>query len=200
MHPVEVTGSRGRVRLREFRATDAPALHAVYGDPVATRYLSFEPRSTDEVELILRRIVAEAQAVPRREYAMAVELTHAGSRGEGAADAAVIGEGPVIGMARLAVGDHLSGQIGFALRQDRWHRGLGTEAVQALLELAFGRLGLHRVWGARSPTNEASARLMTRIGMREEGRIRDHVFVRGAWRDSVVHSILEDEWSAACAS
>jgi RimJ/RimL family protein N-acetyltransferase len=56
------------------------------------------------------------------------------------------------------------------------------------------------VWGARSPTNEASARLMNRLGMREEGRIRDHVFVRGAWRDSVVHSILEDEWVAPRAS
>ena len=47
---------------------------------------------------------------------------------------------------------------------------------------------------------EASARLMSRLGMREEGRIRHHVFVRGAWRDSVVHSILEDEWVAARAS
>ena len=185
MHPVEVTGSRGRLRLREFVTTDASALHRVYGDPVATRYLSFEPRSTDEVELIVRRIVVDARAVPRREYAMAVVATDDGS---------------LIGMARLDVGDHRSGQIGFALRPDRWHQGLGTEAVQALLELAFGRLGLHRVWGARSPTNEASARLMNRMGMREEGRIRDHVFVRGAWRDSVVHSILEDEWVAPRAS
>jgi RimJ/RimL family protein N-acetyltransferase len=72
--------------------------------------------------------------------------------------------------------------------------------VQALLELAFGRLKLHRVWGARSPVNEASARLMAGVGMAEEGRIRHHVFVRGAWRDSVVHSILEDEWVAARAS
>jgi [ribosomal protein S5]-alanine N-acetyltransferase len=194
MHPVEVTGCRGRLRLREFDAADVPALHAVYGDPVATRYLSFEPRTSAEVELIVKRIVADAGTVPRREYAMAVELTHAGGRVEVPAGTAVIG------MARLAVGDYRSGQIGFALRQDRWHQGLGTEAVQALLELGFGRLGLHRVWGARSPTNEASARLMTRIGMREEGRIRHHVFVRGAWRDSVVHSILEDEWVARRAS
>jgi len=192
-----VTGSRGRVRLREFDAADVPALHAVYGDPVATRYLSFEPRTSEEVELIVKRILADARAVPRREYAMAVELTHAGGRVEALPMTA---EAAVIGMARLAVGEYRSGQIGFALVRDRWHQGLGTEAVQALLELGFGRLGLHRVWGARSPTNEASARLMTRIGMREEGRIRDHVFVRGAWRDSVVHSILEDEWVARRAS
>lgn len=202
MHPVEVTGSGGRIRLREFVTADVSALHAVYGDPVATRYLSFEPRSRDEVERIVKGIISDARAVPRCEYAMAVEVTHASGRAEAPGDAVGIGTslGVVIGMARLAVGDYRSGQIGFALRPDRWHQGLGTEAVQALLELAFNRLELHRVWGARSPTNEASARLMTRIGMREEGRIRDHVFVRGAWRDSVVHSILEDEWVARRAS
>jgi ribosomal-protein-alanine N-acetyltransferase len=191
MHPVEVTGARGRVRLREFRLGDAAALHLVYGDPEATRYLSFEPRSREDVELIVGRILVGARAVPRREYAMAVERTSSPPGGDGAA---------LIGMARLAVGDHRSGQIGFALRPDHWHQGFGTEAVQALLLLAFERLALHRVWGARSPTNQASARLMSRLGMREEGRIRHHVYVRGAWRDSVVHSILEDEWVAARAS
>jgi RimJ/RimL family protein N-acetyltransferase len=185
MHPVEVTGRRGRVRLREFRADDVTALHLVYGDPEATRHLSFEPRSRDDVELIVRRIMTDARAVPRREYSMAVETT---------------GDRLMIGMARLAVGDYRSGQIGFALRPDHWGQGLGTEAVAALLELAFGRLGLHRVWGARSPTNAGSERLMSGLGMAEEGRIRHHVFVRGEWRDSVVHSILEDEWGTARAS
>ena len=134
MHPVEVTGSRGRVRLREFDAADVPALHAVYGDPVATRYLSFEPRTSEEVELIVKRILADARAVPRREYAMAVELTHAGGRVEALPMTA---EAAVIGMARLAVGEYRSGQIGFALRPDCWGQGLGTEAVQALLLLGF---------------------------------------------------------------
>lgn len=31
--------------------------------------------------------------------------------------------------------------------------------------------------------------------MTEDGRIRDHVFVRGAWRDSITYSILEHEWA-----
>jgi RimJ/RimL family protein N-acetyltransferase len=31
-------------------------------------------------------------------------------------------------------------------------------------------------------------------GMVEEGRIRHHVRARGVWRDSIVHSALEDEW------
>lgn len=37
---------------------------------------------------------------------------------------------------------------------------------------------------------------MNKLGMIEEGTIRGHIRVRGTWRDSVVHSILKDEWSA----
>ncbi|WP_131736946.1 GNAT family N-acetyltransferase [Actinomadura roseirufa] len=90
-----------------------------------------------------------------------------------------------------------SAQLGFALRADQWGRGLGIETVRLLLRLGFEELGLHRLWGARSPDNTTSARLMAKLGMIEEGRIRDHLKVRGAWRDSVVHSILEAEWYSA---
>src|SRR3954462_13878880 len=99
MHPVEVTGSRGLVRLREFTADDVGALHQVYGDADATRHLSFEPRSWEDVELIVKRILVDARALPRREYAMAVETTE---------------DSTMIGMARLVVGDYRSGQVGFA--------------------------------------------------------------------------------------
>ncbi|MFM9444536.1 GNAT family N-acetyltransferase [Streptomyces acidiscabies] len=86
--------------------------------------------------------------------------------------------------------------LGFALNPTSWGTGLGTETVRLLPALAFEDLAPHRVWGARSPTNEASARTMTRAGMTVEGRIREHVHKRGAWRDSVVHGMPEREWRA----
>lgn len=100
----------------------------------------------------------------------------------------------LIGTARLALGEHQSGQIGFALRTDQWGQGKGTDTVRLLQHLGFRELGLHRIWGARSPVNEASARTMLTAGMVEEGTIRGHLFIRGGWRDSVVHSILSDEY------
>jgi ribosomal-protein-alanine N-acetyltransferase len=36
----------------------------------------------------------------------------------------------------------------------------------------------------------------TSAAMIEEGTIRGHLFTRGAWRDSIVHSILSDEYKA----
>ncbi|MFI0410456.1 GNAT family N-acetyltransferase [Actinomadura sp. 3N508] len=73
-----------------------------------------------------------------------------------------------------------SAQLGFALRADRWGKGLGAETVRLLLQLGSEDLVLHRLWGARSPDNAMSARLMTKLDMIEEGRIRGHLRLRGA--------------------
>ena len=177
MYPVEVSGER--LCLREFTASDVDLLLRIYGDPEATRHLSFEPRTREQVARFLTAAAEQARAVPRVEYALAV------ARKDG---------GELIGSARLALGEHRSGQIGFALRADQWGQGLGTETVRLLLALGFNRLGLHRIWAARAPDNLASERTMRKAGMVREGRIRDHVFVRGAWRDSITYSILEHEW------
>ncbi|MFG1748930.1 GNAT family N-acetyltransferase [Streptosporangium sandarakinum] len=180
MYPVMITSAR--VGLREFTPDDVDALTAIYGDPEVTEHMSFEPRSREQVEATITAVTGAAQAVPRTEYSLA----------------AVRPDGDLIAFARLAVDTQhpgqSSGQIGFALRADQWGQGLGGDVVRLLLRLGFDELGLYRVWGARSPLNEASARVMGRLGMVEEGRIRGHLKVRGRWRDSVVHSILAPEW------
>ncbi len=57
-------------------------------------------------------------------------------------------------------------QIGWTLRADHWGRGYAREAAQAMLALAFGPLGLARVFAQTSDSNVASWRLMERLGMR----------------------------------
>ncbi|GIH69145.1 GNAT family N-acetyltransferase [Sphaerimonospora thailandensis] len=181
MYPVTLTSST--VSLREFAAPDdVDAVLAIYGDPRVTEHLSFEPRDRTQVEATLTSATKAARGEPRTEYSLA----------------AVRPTGDVIAFARLAIDTQHpgqnSGQIGFALRADQWEQGLGSQVVELLLRLGFDELGLHRIWGARSPDNHASRRLMRKLGMIEEGRIRDHLLVRGRWRDSIVHSILEHEW------
>jgi RimJ/RimL family protein N-acetyltransferase len=86
--------------------------------------------------------------------------------------------------------------MGFAVRPDAWGVGYGVEVVRLLLSVGFDDLGLHRIWGARSPLNDASAKTMAAVGMVEEGVIREHVLKAGRWRDSVVHAILDREWQS----
>jgi [ribosomal protein S5]-alanine N-acetyltransferase len=178
MHPVLLEGSA--VMLRELTDADSAPLHKVYGNDEATLHLSFEPRTADQVAGIVSAAIRSAAADPRTEYMLAV----AGKDGE------------LIGAARLGTGEHESATIGFALRPDQWGQGKGVETVRLLQRLGFTELGLHRIWGARSPLNEASARTLRAAGMIEEGTIRGHLYTRGAWRDSVVHSILREEFEA----
>ena len=178
MRPVKYSNSR--VTLREFTVDDADAVHAVYGNPKATEHLSFEPRSPEQVEAIVQRAMVSANEEPRTEYALAVTTS----------------SGELIGSARLAMDPHQqqAATIGFALNPAYWGQGYGTETVRALMGLAFDELGLHRLWAARSPDNEASHRTLVKAGMTEEGRIRAHVHVRGKWRDSITYSVLAEEW------
>ncbi|KOU63676.1 acetyltransferase [Streptomyces sp. WM4235] len=178
MTPVNLAGPR--LALREVEPEDTAALLAIYGDPEATRHLSFEPRTRDQAQGIVDRSIVSAKDTPRTEYCLAITP---------------LGEHRLIGYARLATEPQQAATIGFALNPAEWGKGLGTETVHLLCTLGFKALGLHRIWAARSPLNEASARTLLRAGMTEDGRIRDHVFVHGAWRDSITYSILEHEWT-----
>ncbi|MDX3387885.1 GNAT family protein [Streptomyces niveiscabiei] len=179
MYPVLRRGER--LELRELQPTDTDAVFAIYGSELATAHLTFEPRTLDDVRDIVARARTAARTEPRTEYVLAVT-----------------DRTTLIGVGRLADDPHQprAATLGFALNPASWGTGLGTETVRLLLALAFEDLALHRVWGARAPANEASARTMARAGMTEEGRIREHVHKRGAWRDSVVHAMLEREWGA----
>ena len=154
---------------------------AIYGSPEATQHLSFEPRTREQVGRIVARSIASATVKPRTEYVLAVIERQTDE---------------LIGFGRLALDPHQQrgATIGFALRPDAWGVGYGLEMVRLLLSVGFDDLGLHRVWGARSPLNEASAKTMRAAGMVEEGTIREHVLKAGRWRDSVVHAILDREW------
>jgi hypothetical protein len=66
-----------------------------------------------------------------------------------------------------------------------------------MLDYGHDPLGLHRVQAACGPDNVASHRVPVKLGFRPEGRMRDHVFTNGAWRDSLLYSHLDDAWASA---
>ncbi|MEU4832198.1 GNAT family protein [Streptosporangium sp. NPDC023615] len=179
MRSVEIRGKR--LRLREVTIDDVDALHAVYGDPTATEHLPFDPRTREEVEETIVEAMKARTAEPRLLYVLVVTG---------------LDDGDAFGVARLHIeADHPhSAEIGLGLRPDQWGRGIGTDLIRLILAFGFRDLRLHRIWGARSPANTAAQLAMLVAGMVEEGRIRHHVRARGTWRDSIVHSALEDEW------
>ena len=63
-------------------------------------------------------------------------------------------------------------------------KGYGTEACRLLLEVAFQRLGLHKVYLYVSDVNPRAKRTFEKAGFVEEGRLRGEFYLEGAFRDA----------------
>jgi RimJ/RimL family protein N-acetyltransferase len=72
-----------------------------------------------------------------------------------------------------------------------------AEAAGAILDLAFGEIGLHRVSARIDPRNGRSAALCRRLGMREEARFLEDTWFKGAWGDTAIYAILDHERTTA---
>ncbi len=75
-----------------------------------------------------------------------------------------------------------------------WEKGYATEASRALMDFGFAELGLHRIFATCDPANTASAHVLEKLGMKREGRLREHKWSKGKWRDSFLYAMLEQEW------
>ncbi|MGA5817331.1 GNAT family N-acetyltransferase [Kitasatospora sp. NPDC094028] len=198
MVPVRLTGPRLAIREHHHTPEEVAALHAVFGDPEVTRHLPFGPRDPDTCADQLELCLDEAMAEPRRIYRLAVAL-RTDTGGDTAADTAV--DDPVratlIGQGSLTLGPRRSAHLGYALRRDAWGRGYAGELAGLLCGLAFGPLGVHRLVALTDVDNRASARVLTRLGFRLEGRVRHDVHKDGVWSDSHQYALLADEWPGA---
>ncbi|GAA1821565.1 GNAT family protein [Actinomadura chokoriensis] len=166
-----------RLLLREFRTGDHAAVHAFAGDAEVTRYTDWGPNSTVDTTAFMTEVVQDAAALPRHRFGLAVaELEH----------------GTLIGSVELQVTStsHRRAEIGYVLHRQWWGRGYAGEAAAALLDFGFEELGLHKITATCDPRNTASARVLAKIGMRREGHLRDHLYLRGRWHDRLLYAAL----------
>jgi [ribosomal protein S5]-alanine N-acetyltransferase len=75
-------------------------------------------------------------------------------------------------------------------------QGYATDAARRMIAFGLEEQRLHRISAAVGPDNAGSIAVVRKLGMQYEGRIRDHVFTNGAWRDSLLYATLEPEWMA----
>ncbi|MGI5205142.1 GNAT family N-acetyltransferase [Spirillospora sp. CA-108201] len=88
-------------------------------------------------------------------------------------------------------------ELGWTLDPSYGGKGYATEAVRALIDIAFGSLGLRRLHADCFYDNEPSWRLMERVGMRrEQHTVRDSLHRTKGWLDGLTYAILAEEWPA----
>jgi RimJ/RimL family protein N-acetyltransferase len=91
-------------------------------------------------------------------------------------------------------------ELGMTLAAQHQGRGYAMEALEAVLEYVFERLGKRRVYGSVDPRNTRSLKLLERAGMRQEAHFRESLWFKGAWADDVICAMLASEWRSARAT
>ena len=166
-----------RLLMRVMTLDDVDDVHAYQSLPEVCRYLLYEPRTRERVaEKITEWSTMGRLAQVGDDLELALELLDEPSKGR------VIGHSYF----KLTSTDDLSGEIGWSLHPDFEGQGYASESARAMLEYAFGTLGLHRVTAELDPRNTASIALCKRLGMREEAYFREHMWFKGEWGDTGV--------------
>ena len=158
---------------------DVAAMHACYGDAEAMRYWNRPAHARrSETERVVRRSMVYA---PWKRMVWAVALAD-GDR--------------CIGMVNYHNADKANrrAEIGYIIAPEQQGQGFAREAVSAVLAFCFAEMGMHRLQAVVDPDNAASRGLLDKLGFREEGVLRETLFLGGAWRDDVIYGLLAREW------
>ena len=91
--------------------------------------------------------------------------------------------------------DHWRAEIGYSMEDESFkQRGLMSEAVEAVIDYGFKQMDLNRIEALVADYNTASLRLLEKNGFIREGVMRNHYYVNGVFEDSIVFSLLREEY------
>jgi ribosomal-protein-alanine N-acetyltransferase len=99
-----------------------------------------------------------------------------------------------IGFSNVRRGVAQSASIGYWIGERFAQQGLMTDATAAAVAFGFNQLGLHRIEAACLPHNEASQKLLLRLGFTHEGQARAYLKIDGDWRDHLLFGLVDTEF------
>ena len=172
--------------LRPFVRKDFPAFAAIATQREVLEFLPSTDRMTlEELEEVFAWLIECYNTNTNnriRKFTLALTLKESGD---------------VVGWCGLGPLEYDESQIElyFVIGRDHWGKGIATESSRALLEYAFGVLGLVRVVAVADPRNRAAIRVLQKIGMREEGVVRGLPTAHRDYGGHMRYSIRADDWS-----
>jgi [ribosomal protein S5]-alanine N-acetyltransferase len=165
-----------RLLLRPLAPGDAEALFAIMSDGEAMRFWDWPAFTHFETvaEIVAGQIADMADG---RSAYWAVTLVPGGE---------------AIGACDLSEIDlrQRRAEVGFLFNRAWWGNGYAAEAMGAVCDYAIESLGLERLWARLHAGNEASRRLLERLGFAYEGTLAGHIVREGARRDCLIYGRL----------
>jgi len=85
-------------------------------------------------------------------------------------------------------------ELGYWVGKPFWGRGYATEAARAVLKYGFEELQLNKIYATHMTRNPASGRIMQKLGMQQEGLLKQHALKWDQFVDLAAYGILSDTW------
>ena len=171
-----------RLVLRPLEPRDAATVLRMYRsrEIAGGIYWVFEPRSERRVRQWILQTPDHFAAGESAEFG--VELK---------AGAGLVG---LAGLDQIARQD-CRADLWFVTAVSSWGKGYATEAGRALLRYGFEDLRLNRIHAHSLARNAASRRVLTKLGMKEEGVLRQHAKIGTRFLDVVIMAVLRQDWT-----
>lgn len=167
-----------RLIIRDYTMEDLHSVHQYSSRNDVAQFMLWGPNEESDTIQFLTSCIAMQEESPRTGYELAVVLKESRE---------------LIGGCGIRV-EGSNGEIGYCFHPDYWRQGFASEAAGVLVRFGFRELGLHRIYATCRPENLGSAGVMRKLGMSQEGHLREHQFSKGKWQDSLLFSILHHEF------
>lgn len=178
-----------RLRLRPFSTADIGRVAELANDPELSRNLkSFEyPYALEDAEKWVGSLAGEWESGTSAVFAVCL-------REEAEEEA-----GRLIGATGVVLDQQSNrGELGYWIGRSYWGQGIATEACRSVLDFAFSQLGLNKVVAECLTRNGASAGVLEKVGMDQEGFLAKH-FRKDETEDYCdvrVFGLLRSAWNA----
>ena len=164
-----------------MRKKDWIDVHKYASQPIVCQYQPWGPNTEIDSKDFVKQVVEDAKLAPRSRYVFAVFDQENNQ---------MIGSGEF----NLRDPSNKVGEIAYIINPDFWGKGIATEVAKLLIEFGFKAFHLHRIYATCDPRNSGSIKVLEKIGMTKEGRMREDLSIQDRWRDSLLYSILEQEF------
>lgn len=179
MEEILLAYSNGRLLLREMIESDWLDVHKYASQDIVCQYQPWGPNTEQDSLDFVNQVISDSRQVPRKRFVFAI-----------------IYNGNMIGAGEFNIRDlaNKAGEIAYIVNPSYWGNGIATEVATLLIEFGFDVLKLHRIYATCDPRNIGSSKVLEKVGMIKEGKIRDDLLIKDGWRDSLLYSVLEHEW------
>ncbi|MGZ2370303.1 GNAT family N-acetyltransferase [Ancylomarina sp. YFZ004] len=170
-----------RLILRPVNIRDAELIFAYRSDAITNQYQGWIPKTIDDAQTFISKVSEKIDEYDTWfQFAIISKV-----------DGELVGD---IGIHFFDV-DRYQVEIGCTLAKNHHGKGFASEALKGTIDYLFEDLNKQRITCSIDPQNQASIKMVERLGFRKEAHFKQSIYVDGEWYDDVVYAILKAEWN-----